>query len=86
MEAGAGIDLAAQFEVGRDPPQLVVVIDVADVHQLATECDEAGDAVLADRQANALHAAETGLDAGDDGRPALLERIDREALGFEQRT
>ena len=85
MKAGVGVDLAAQFEVRRDAAQLLVVVHVADVDQLAAERDEAGDAVLADRQADALHPAQTGLDPGDDGGPALLERVDGEALGLEQR-
>jgi hypothetical protein len=85
VEAGAGVDLAAQREVRRDAAQLLVVVHVADIDQLAAERDEAGDAVLADRQADALHPAQPGLDPGDDRGPALLQRVDGEALGLEQR-
>ena len=83
--AGALVDLLQEAQIGIQRAQLAIVIDVLEVDRPLRERDVAGDRMLGDRQLQVLERVEAGLHLGDDRLPVLAHRVDREAVGVEQR-
>ncbi len=83
--AGAFVDLLQEAQVRVDRAQLGVVVAVLDVDRLLGEGDVAGERVLGDRQLQVLERVEAGLHLGDDRGLVLADRVDRQAVGVEER-
>ncbi len=82
--AGALVDPALELQLGRQPAQLGLVVDIGDRDHPARQRHETGHRAGRDRQAQVAERAQAGLDPGDDVVLLGRDRVQGEALAVEQ--